>query len=100
MRTQFPVPSAKVSLGHMPVPLRETPPLPPCVAEKVTAPLRFPLADGLKTMRTVQEAPGAKVFTMDPQSPALPLWIANSLLLEATEMTPLVDSPVFVIVNS
>jgi hypothetical protein len=66
------------------------------VAEKVTVPLRFPLAAGLKMMRTVQDAPAAKVVTPDTQSPPEPPWMVNSPLVAVRVTGPLVCSPVFV----
>ena len=78
------------------MPLRATLPPPPGVAENVTVPLRFPVLVGLKTMRTVQDAPAANVVTPDVQSPAEPLWMENSLLVEFRVTGPLVSPPEFV----
>ena len=62
-------------------------------------PPRVPVAAGVKTMRTVQDAPTVKVVAPDTQSPASPPRMENSLPVEVRKMGPLDWFPVFVTVK-
>jgi hypothetical protein len=48
---------------------------------------------------TVQDAPPTSVVAPDTQSPFMPVWITNSLLLLLTLIALLVAPPVFVMVK-
>jgi hypothetical protein len=85
--------------GDSEVPDTLTLPRPPGSAEKLTVPLRSPVAFGENPTRTVHEAPAANVVTHETQSVPVGLWMANSLLSDDTQTAPLGSWPVFVMVK-
>ena len=75
--------------GAMPAPEALMLPLPPGVAEYVMNADRAPVELGVKMTCTVQVAFAANTVTPETQSPAIPVWKVNSVLLEASETGPL-----------